>query len=98
MAARKAKTMTIELLAAIVGIVLGIIGTGFGLTSARKDRVETILAVLNEMEEQYDKLKAHHAELEARYDKLEADYQKLKADYDALKAQYDKLQNEGRYL
>jgi len=83
--------MTIELLAAIVGIVLGIVGTGFGLTSARKDRVETILAVLNEMEEQYDKLKARYAELEARYDKLEADY-------DALKAQYDKLQNEGRYL
>jgi len=69
--------MTIELIIALVGCVFGVIGTLFGvfstLTSARKDRVETILAVLNEIEDQYAKLKA-------RYEQLEKDYQALQAE------------------
>jgi len=69
--------MTIELIIAIVGLILGAIGTGYGLTSARKDKVQTILAILNELEEQYIKLREKHAELEQKYAELEKEYKHL---------------------
>ena len=69
--------MTFEFIIAIVGVVLGAIGTGYGLTSARKDKVQTILAILNELEEQYVKLRDKHAVLEQKYTELEKENNRL---------------------
>ena len=59
--------MTIELIIAIAGLLLGAVGAGFGLTAARKNRVETIVAILDELGDQYTKLKAKYDALDVKY-------------------------------
>jgi len=76
--------MTTELIIAIAGLLLGAVGAGFGLTAARKNRVETIVAILDELGDQYTKLKAKYDELEDQYTKLKAQYGELDTKYKLL--------------
>ena len=56
--------MTIELIIAIVGVVLSVI---VGLTSARKDSVQTILAMLDAIKTEYNELLKKYEALETKY-------------------------------
>ena len=71
--------MTIELIIAIAGLLLGAVGAGFGLTAARKNRVETIVAILDELGDQYTKLKEKYDALDTKYKLLLKENVELRA-------------------
>ena len=68
--------MTIELIIGIVGVALSVI---VGLTSARKDSVQTILAMLDAIKTEYNELLEKYEALDTKYKLLLEENVELRA-------------------